>query len=189
MNGKRVFIGMSAGRELVEAAGAFRRAHEGLQVRWVRPENLHLTLVPPWECRDVDPVCCALEHAVAGQASVEVLFDKVSFGPDQRRPRLIWATGVPPVALSELSWLLQGLPGVEEEHRRRFLLHLTLARFNSSDLRAMASKKLRETVEWRGLPDAVCLYESILRPGGAEYVELFRCTIPGIQKINSSLAK
>ena len=180
MNGKRVFIGMPAGRELVEAAEGFRRAHDGIQVRWAKPENLHLTLVPPWDCRDIDPVCRALENDVAGRAPEEVLFDKVSFGPDQRRPRLIWATGVPPVALLELSWLLQGLPGIREEHRRPFLLHLTIARFNSHDLRTMSSKKLREPVQWRGMLDAVCLYESILKPGGAEYVELCRCTIPGL---------
>ncbi|HWQ25941.1 MAG TPA: 2'-5' RNA ligase family protein [Chlorobaculum sp.] len=175
MNGKRVFIGMPAGQGLVEAAGAFRGSHIDMQVRWVKPENLHLTLVPPWECRDVGPVCRAIEDAAKGLAPVDVLFNKVSFGPEQRRPRLIWATGAPPAALAELSRRLQGLPGIDEEPQRLpFLLHLTLARFNSHDLRSMASKKLRETVEWNGTLDAICLYESIMKPGGAEYVELCR---------------
>jgi len=180
MNGKRVFIGIPASRELVEVAGVFRRSHMAMQVRWVKPENLHLTLVPPWECRDVEPVCMAIREAAAGQVPVEAFFDKVSFGPDQRRPRLIWATGVPPLALTELSWRLQSLPGIQEEHKRSFLLHLTLARFNSQDLRSMASKKLREPVEWRGMLDAICLYESIIKPGGAEYVELCRASFQSL---------
>ncbi|NTW53098.1 MAG: RNA 2',3'-cyclic phosphodiesterase [Chlorobiaceae bacterium] len=176
MNGKRVFIGMPAGRELVDVAETFRRTHASLQVRWVKPENLHLTLVPPWECRDIEALCHALEDAAPAPAPVEVLFDKVSFGPDQRRPRLIWATGAPPPALSELSWRLQALPGIQEERRRPFLLHLTIARFNSHDLRAMGSKKLREPVQWAGLFDSICLYESVMKPEGAEYIEL--CRVP-----------
>ena len=180
MNGKRVFIGIPASRELAEAAGAFRRSHIDMQVRWVKPENLHLTLVPPWECRDVEPVCRAIKEAAIGLDSVDVLFNKVSFGPEPRRPRLIWATGAPPAALAELSLRLQALAGIEEDDRRSFLLHLTLARFNSLDLRSMASKKLRETVEWNGTLDAICLYESIMKPGGAEYVELCRAGFDGL---------
>jgi 2'-5' RNA ligase len=182
VNGKRVFIGMPACRELVDAAEMFCRSHAGLQVRWVKPENLHLTLVPPWECRDVAAVCRAIDDAAAGLVPVEVLFDKASFGPDRRRPRLIWATGIPPQSLAELSWRLQSLPGVREEDRRSFLLHLTLARFNSQDLRSMAAKKLREPIEWRGSFDAICLYESILKPGGAEYVELCRTPLAAFEK-------
>lgn len=177
MEGRRVFVGLPAGRELVEAAGEFRRAHAGLKVRWTRPENLHLTLVPPWSCLDVGVVCQALRDEAARQSPFEVIFEQVSFGPDPRRPRLIWATGEALAGLPEFARGLLAATGAPGEPLKSFLLHLTIARFNSRDLDAMGQRKLREPVSWRGTLDALCLYESHLKPGGAEYRELCRFTL------------
>lgn len=177
MEGRRVFVGLPAGRELVEAAGEFRRAHAGLKVRWTRPENLHLTLVPPWQCLDVEAVCRALCDEAAWQSPFEVFFEHISFGPDPRRPRLVWATGAAPAGLPEFARSLLAATGAPGEPRKSFLLHLTIARFNSRDLDAMGQRKMREPVAWHGTFDALCLYESHLKPGGAEYRELCRFTL------------
>ncbi|MBN1929051.1 MAG: RNA 2',3'-cyclic phosphodiesterase [Chlorobiaceae bacterium] len=180
MEGRRVFVGLPAGRELAGAAMEFRQAHAGLKVRWVKPEHLHLTLVPPWHCLDVDAVCQALRDEAARQAPFEVVFERVSFGPDPRRPRLIWATGKAPAGMPEFARGLLTATGAPGEPRKAFLLHLTIARFNSRDLKAMETRKLREPVEWPATLDTLCLYESILKPGGAEYRELCRFTLGGV---------
>ncbi len=177
MEGRRVFVGLPAGRELVEAAGEFRRAHAGLKVRWTRPENLHLTLVPPWQCLDVEAVCRALCDEAARQSPFEVFFEHISFGPDPLRLRLIWATGEALAGLPEFARSLLAATGAPGEPRKSFLLHLTIARFNSRDLDAMGQRKMREPVAWHGTFDALCLYESHLKPGGAEYRELCRFTL------------
>lgn len=179
MEGRRVFVGLPAGCELAEAAGEFRRTHAGLKVRWVKPENLHLTMVPPWLCLDVEAVCRALCEAAVRQAPFEIVFEHVSFGPDLRRPRLIWATGAAPVGLPEFAGMLLAATGAPGEPRESFLLHLTIARFNSRDLKAMETHKLREPVAWPGKLDTLCLYESHLKPGGAEYRELCRFRLGG----------
>lgn len=179
MEGTRVFVGLPAGRELVESTQAYRRAHGGLTARWVKPENLHLTLVPPWQCLDVDTVCRALRDEAARQSPFEVIFEQISFGPDPRRPRLIWATGADPAGLPEFARGLLSATGAPGEPRKSFLLHLTIARFNSHDLMAMGQRKLREPVSWRGKLDALCLYESHLKPGGAQYHELCRVGLSG----------
>jgi RNA 2',3'-cyclic 3'-phosphodiesterase len=179
MEGRRVFVGLPAGRELAEAAMEFRRAHAGLKVRWVKPENLHLTMVPPWQCLDVDAVGRALSEAAAGQPPFHVTFEQVSFGPDKRRPRLIWATGTAPAGMPEFAQRLLAATGAPGEPRESFLLHLTIARFNSRDLSAMGARKLREPVSWPGTLDALCLYESRLKPDGAEYRELRRFGLVG----------
>jgi 2'-5' RNA ligase len=179
MEGRRVFVALPAGRELVEAAGEFRRAHAGLKVRWARPEHLHLTLVPPWQCLDVNAVCRALREAAARQAPFEVVFESISFGPDPRRPRLVWATGKAPAGMPEFAQRLLAATGAPGEPRESFLLHLTIARFNSRDLSAMGARKLREPVVWPATLDALCLYESRLKADGAEYRELCRFTLGG----------
>jgi len=179
MKGRRVFVGLPAGRELVEAVGEFRQVHAGLKVRWVKPENLHLTLVPPWQCLDVDAVCQSLRAEAARQTSFNVVFERVSFGPDKRRPRLIWAIGKAPAGMPELAGNLLTATEAPGEARKSFLLHLTIARFNSQELDAMGTRKLHEPVSWPGTLDTLCLYESFLKPGGAEYRELCRIGLTG----------
>lgn len=176
MEGRRVFVALPAGRKLAAAVGAFRRAHAGLKVRWMKPENLHLTMVPPWPCADVEAACRVLGDEAARQSPFNLFFEQVSFGPDKRRPRLIWATGSAPGDMQEFARRLHAATGASGEPRQSFLLHLTIARFNSRDYAAMGVRKLRESVEWRDTLDALCLYESILKPRGAAYREL--CRVP-----------
>jgi len=102
MEGRRVFAGLPVGRELAEAVGEFRQGHSGLRVRWVKPENLHLTMVPPWQCLNVDAVCRALSGEAARQAPFEVSFERVSFGPDpsgRRAKRLPGCRSLPAVCV------------------------------------------------------------------------------------------
>lgn len=176
MEERRVFIGLPAGEALRESVTAFRQAHERLQVRWIRPENLHVTLVPPWVLRESGPVCEALRAVAAAQPVMPLRFDIVSPGPDPSRPRLIWATGAAPEGLGLLAARLKASFGDGSEARRDFLLHLTIARLNRQEAHSAAVMKLHERVEWRSEIDALCLYESILKPGGAEYREL--CRVP-----------
>lgn len=180
MEGTRVFVALPAGQELVEAAMEFRQAHAGLTVRWVTPENLHLTMVPPWLCADIEAACRVLRDEAARQSPFEIGFDRVSFGPDKRRPRLIWATGKAPAGMPEFARRLHAAIGAPGTPRQSFLLHLTIARFSLRDYAAMGSPKLREPVEWRGTLEALCLYESILHPDGAEYRELCRFPLMGM---------
>jgi 2'-5' RNA ligase len=179
MEGRRVFVGLPADRELAGAAMEFRRAHAGLKVRWVKPENLHLTMVPPWQCLDVAAACHALRDEAVRQSPFEVAFELVSFGPDKRRPRLIWATGKAPGDMPEFACRLLAATGAPGEPSKSFLLHLTIARFNTHDFEAMGAHKLREPVSWPGMLDSICFYESILKPSGAEYRELCRFRLGG----------
>ncbi|HWR02113.1 MAG TPA: 2'-5' RNA ligase family protein [Chlorobaculum sp.] len=177
METKRVFIGMPADLALRSAAAGFRRDHDDLQVRWISPENLHVTLVPPWESDDPGTVCCALEEIAAGCSAIPVRFDVVSPGPDPGSPRLLWATGMAPVALSRLFITLRRRFGDGKEADREMLLHLTLARFDRQRGRTMPSPTLHGQVEWTGVLDELRLYESVLKPSGAEYRVLCRAPL------------
>ena len=176
MERRRVFIGLPPGDALMAEIDDFRRSHGELKARWIHPENLHVTLVPPWELLNPLPACMVLEGIASATAPVPVRFDAVSAGPDSRRPRLLWATGAAPDHLRTLAAQLNGTFGDGREVQRGFLLHLTIARFKSREARSTSVMKLRESVGWDLLLDRICLYESILKPTGAEYREL--CTYP-----------
>lgn len=107
---------------------------EGLPVRWVEPENIHLTLKYLGEVHSarLDQVR-ALVDRVAGGVGPLVL-DVGGFGafPTLRRPRVLWM-GVDPTPelrclKQDLEWALADA-GFEAE-TRAFHPHLTLGRAN-----------------------------------------------------------
>lgn len=169
--GKRVFIAMPVEEVFRHNASSFRDAHSHLPVRWVSIQNLHVTLMPPWYCDNVEEVCVKLQKLLAGAGVFTLCFNEISVGPTSREPRLIWASGGVNEALRELQEKLSCLAGpLPDKSGRAFLLHVTLARTRKGQIVSMAPQE----IDWKVTPGSVCLYESTLRPSGAEYRELCR---------------
>jgi RNA 2',3'-cyclic 3'-phosphodiesterase len=149
-------------------------------IRWTRPEGLHLTLkflgaVERERAASVIAALQALDPFDAFKAEV------MGFGffPDARRPRVLWVGLEAPAALSELAarveTALENLGFAREN--RPFKPHLTLARFD----RPHAPPALTAAVAGSSAGSFGCfevseffLLESRLRPGGAEYFKLAR---------------
>lgn len=145
------------------------------KARWVRPENLHVTLkfIGNVDAGKLDAVRAALGEVSPGGA-VELRFRGVGFFPNEERPRVLWA-GI--VASPNLAPLAAGIDarleklGIPRE-TRKFAPHLTLARFDppgiSDKLRAAARENAaREFGAVR--TSEFHLFESKTRPTGAEY--------------------
>lgn len=130
----RLFIALNlpeAERDRIhEAAAPLREA--GFPVRWVKPENFHVTLKFLGDARnEVVPVVEKVIRKVAAQTQVFPL--KLSgFGafPTIRRPRVLWLGAEPTPALrclkQDLEWALTR-HGFEQE-TRAFHPHVTLGR-------------------------------------------------------------
>ena len=161
-------------RELRAADASFSKN----RARWVRPENLHVTLkfIGHVDNGKVDAIRAALAE-VRLESPVEMAFRGLGFFPDGKRPRVLWAgiKGSPnlaPLAV-EIDARLAKLRIPQET--REFAPHLTLARFDppgiSEGLSAAAQANVaREfgaahTAEFH-------LFESKTRPTGAEYTRL-----------------
>jgi len=143
--------------------------------RWVRAENIHVTLkfigeVPPTR---LQPICDVLTE-IRLSAPVEICFRGLGFFPNDYSPRVFWAgihTSDNLAALAAaVEESLEPL-GIARESRA-FKPHLTLARFSEprpASKLAEAAASLRD-VEFG---DSVCtefhLFESRLKPGGPEY--------------------
>lgn len=142
---------------------------EGFPIRKISKDNLHVTLIPPWYEENINKVIEKLE--LPKIKAFHFQFDSVSFGPNPRNPRLVWATGEFPQEISELTKILsKSLQKIPE--RRDYLLHLTIARFKPRDFGRFKIKNLDEKVMWRQKVDRICLYESKLQRGGAVYTNL-----------------
>jgi RNA 2',3'-cyclic 3'-phosphodiesterase len=153
------------------------RAVDG-KAKWVRPENLHVTLkfIGETAPEKLDAIRTELSEVRSPQP-VHLQFQGIGFFPNARRPRVLWAGMEASPNLAQLAADVDkaiaplGFP----LEVRAFTPHLTLARFDppgmSAALRAAAERNAtRKFGILRGLEFQ--LIQSKLQPTGAEYTTL-----------------
>ena len=146
--------------------------------RWVRAENLHVTLkfIGEAPAEDLD----VLRNALAGVRSdgpVNITFRGLGLFPNEKHPRVFWAglqasPNLPALA-SDVDRVLatQGIP----PETRAFAAHLTLARFEPPGV----SEKFRKAIQQNTARDfgtfttrEFHLIQSKTKSSGAEYTRL-----------------
>ena len=146
-------------------------------VRWVRPEQMHLTLafLGDTPVEKLSAIHKAMDGVVARQQPFTLALDGVGCFPNRRRPRVVWvglaAAGggesgpllalkaALDEALTPLGWPLEDKP---------FRAHLTLGRVK--DERAVQGIEWAADVPPLAAPvSAIHLIESQLRPDGPVY--------------------
>jgi len=146
--------------------------------RWVRAENLHVTLKFLGEVADdrLDAVRSALGEIHSDNA-VTLEFRGLGFFPNNKHPRVFWA-GME--ASSNLKMLAENIEAAMEKlgvprEKREFSPHLTLARFERPRLPEALCKPVAENRErtFGSLrTNEFYLIQSKLKPSGAEYTTL-----------------
>src|SRR5437660_5843500 len=145
------------------------------QTRWVRLENLHVTLKFIGEVPQAK--LAGIRGALAGARSeqpVTLDFRGLGFFPNEKRPRVFWA-GIE--ASPNLKTLAADIDGATEElgiprEQRPFSPHLTLARFEPPRLPEKLRAAIHENAarEFSSLrTNKFHLIESKLKSSGAEY--------------------
>lgn len=106
----------------------------GWNVRWVRPDNIHLTIkfLGNIETARVEPICCALSELCRLEAPLNLSLKGVGVFPGLKRPRVVWA-GIGEgrdrlIALQRRVEDRLAAGGIKRE-ARPFRAHLTLGRF------------------------------------------------------------
>jgi RNA 2',3'-cyclic 3'-phosphodiesterase len=146
--------------------------------RWVRIEGLHVTLKFIGETSSEK--AAAIQAALASIPSrtpIPMKFHGLGFFPNERRPRVLWAgieAGTDLAALAEaIEKALDAIGFPPEE--RAFSPHLTLARFDTPrglDALHAAIEKAGPIEFGVATAKEFHLYQSVLKPGGAEYTRL-----------------
>jgi RNA 2',3'-cyclic 3'-phosphodiesterase len=159
---------------LLELVSTLER--KGADVRWVRPQGLHLTLKFLGEVgpASLPAVAEAVRKAAAEHRSFPLVLHGTGTFPGGSRPRVLWA-GVREVP--ELMGLQEAVEaGLDKEgyprEARPFHPHLTLGRVRGPSRVSAAVRELdkhRETDFGEMTVRTVAMFESLLRPQGAEY--------------------
>ena len=157
-----------------------RLQQSGVKARWVRPENIHLTLK---FMGDIDPlkvetVSGAMRVAAGRFAPFELSVRGLGVFPQLKRARVLWA-GLGG-AVSDLIELQQELDAALENcgfepEKRTFRGHLTLARFRQRVDPTGLQKALQDagrvdTAKWTA--SSLVLFQSTLTPSGPIYAQL-----------------
>ena len=152
----------------------------GFRVKWVRPQNIHLTLkfLGNTAAADTDKIAEAMRLAASNYPVVSLTAKAIGVFPNVRRPRVIW-TGLKG-QLEILENLQQTLDahladlGFQRE-KRAFKSHLTLGRVKgkiASTRMKAALDKLKEFESESFEINQIILFKSELRPSGAVYTKV-----------------
>ena len=148
-----------------------------IRARWVRPENIHLTLKFLGDINpgDVDKIDAAMAAAAIEFAPVTLTVRGIGVFPGIKRPRVIWVGlgGDIRSLLALQSRLEQELAEVEfPQDKRSFKAHLTLGRIKQSAGPAVIRQVITEHATLSS-DDFTCnqvlLFKSDLKPSGAVY--------------------
>ena len=160
-------------QNLATLLGSFRAIAN--EPRWVRAENLHVTLKFLGEVADgrVDSVRNMLGEVRSGN-TVALELRGLGFFPSEKHPRVFWAGMEASSNLKTLAGDIEGAMdklGIPRE-KREFSPHLTLARFERPHLpealrKLIADNQQREFGSLR--TNEFHLIQSKLKPAGAEY--------------------
>jgi len=164
--------------KLIEELRALDASASQSKARWVRPENLHVTLkfIGQVDAERLDAIRAALAE-VRSERPVELRFRGLGFFPNDKRPRVFWAGIAASLNLVLLAAAIDARLGKLNVPRetREFAPHLTLARFEPPGI----SEKLRAAAQESSAREFGALHtgefhliESKTRPSGAEYTRL-----------------
>lgn len=164
----RIFIACQVSQEIRQKIHEIKEQFPSLPMRWLDPDNLHVTLVPPMELSDGEVK--SLVEKLRDHEKTEpftLSFESIEAGPTPGEPRLVWLKAKDSEQLSLLKNNLEKLSGYRPD--RKFSPHVTLARFKPEDRDKLPLDKLAIFVHWHMLIESFAVLKSQLLPAGAQY--------------------
>lgn len=178
----RIFVAIDLEKKIKDTLTAFIRELDSgnRNIRWVKFQGMHLTLKFLGETsgEKIAEVKSVLEVASSEHPSFELILKGTgTFPPEARTPRVIW------IGIEENAALLAIQTRIENDlykirfpkEQRKFHPHLTLGRIKGPGNLGPVIHTLgqnRETEFGRMIVGKITLFQSTLKPTGAEYAIL-----------------
>jgi len=178
----RTFIAIELPEEIIYTISKVQekiRSH-GFKIRWVRPENIHLTLKFLGDIKEADTekVARAVSESVTGYHPILLAVKGIGVFPGIKRPRVLW------LGISKQLDLLTALQRTLDEkleaigfpkEKRPFRGHLTIGRIKDKIDPKRLHGVLKEFTQFESehfFAHRIILYKSELKPKGAVYTKL-----------------
>jgi len=171
-------------RTISESTSFMRNSFQKPLIRWVQPENIHLTLkflgdVAP---EKLEIIAAALKDEIKSCERFSMTVNGLGAFPNSNHPRIIWIGLNAPPALTELQHYVEQLSSrmgyaLEE---RPFSPHLTIGRIGQDATQAGLAE-IKAALDSRPigdlgtvLVDSLNIFKSDLQAGGPVYTRLYR---------------
>lgn len=176
MDTKRVFIAVVPPENIIHSLARtvsyYKKEKWGKDVKWVKPENLHLTLkfIGQLESNKMAKISSVVESALEGFGAFPLEISKLLVFPTPLKPKILSAGTGENSSLIELaesietSLLGMGIP----KEKRRFKGHITLGRCKKL---FAGPQKIKDKIKKKVFfVNEIVVFQSVLRPDGPEYI-------------------
>ena len=173
----RAFVAIKIPDSIKERIAKIEKELEGIQgVKWVKPDNIHLTLKFLGEVREsqIGELNLAIKSCIRGIKPFRISFSEIGGFPNLRHPKVIW------VGVKEgMDILIELINRLEQEfsklgfkpETREPSPHLTIGRIKKNKI-VDAELKLRIFETSSFIADKVYLIKSTLTPDGPIYTDI-----------------
>lgn len=152
---------------------------QNLPVKWVREQNLHITLffLGYTDEESIPEVCQKTREAVSKHKCFDIEFDEIEIYPFSD-PRIIWLIGKPNEELKELYESIEKEMGMFTVSKKSFRPHITLGRIRKTKWQALKDKpEVGEKYSLVINPETVDIMASDFGDGGQEYTLIESCPL------------
>ena len=188
----RLFIALEIDEEIRHVLTTLQfnlgRQFPDIDVKWVEPENLHVTLIflGDVDDRDLHGITKIMKTVGKSEPPFPIRVQGMGAFPSSRRPKILWAglgEGQETVKRlhQSLSDPLMEL-GCYRAESRDYTPHLTLGRIQADSDNQALSNAFAEHKEWTAgtlIVSQLTLYTSEMRRGGPEYSVMEQVSLTG----------
>lgn len=162
----RLFVGVKIEPEIANRLASFAASFGLSSVRLIAAADIHLTLVPPWNEHSIPDAVAKLGCAVENFGAFTLDFRRVGYGPQPRRPHLIWVDCV----VSDEGAALRNalLEAFGQTDPRPFQPHVTLARIRGNGQAIARRHPIDQPLSLAQRVTAIALFQSP-PPGDSGY--------------------
>ena len=164
---KRLFIAIKTKPELDQEIKTWQIKHSKIAFRWIKGQNLHITLIPPWYEADEARAKASLNQIQGKIPKFKISFKKIE---STTNGKIIWLTGDAPKEILDLKNTLRDLLGIPKENRP-FKMHVTVGKINPKEI---LEKTLDEKFIFEEKVSEVVLMQSQISNEGADYKILYK---------------
>jgi 2'-5' RNA ligase len=180
----RVFVALKIAPATADELARAARELERFPVRLIAPADIHLTLVPPWNEVSIPDAVEKVGRIADKCDDFTLEFRHVRYGPEPRRPRLLWAECAATPEIARLRAMLLLAFGQVDE--RPFRPHVTLARLHGNGAVISRKHPIDRALVLTQHVGSVELMQSPA-PGGSGYKVLASLTFGADREVSSGM--
>jgi len=184
MKKHRIFIAINLPQDIKRKIAEYQLNWLELPCRWVKKENLHITLVFLGYLSDEEilEVLKITKEVASRNSAFSINLNKICYGPPKKMlPRMVWVIGEKSEELGKLQKDLENslfstsIKSLGKPETKPYIPHITLGRIRQWEFRQIEPEErpeINEEINLRFEVNSIEVMESHLKRKGPEYTTL-----------------